>query len=124
MFVFTTMMLIFLLLIFLGTPITVSLGIGVLVGSFQSGISPSIMSQTVFASLNKFSYLAIPMFMLVGNLMEFGGLSSRLISFSTTIVGHKRGGLGQITVVASSFFAAISGSANATVAAIGGVMIP
>lgn len=122
--IFALMMILFLVFIFLGTPISISLGIAVLVGSFTSGISPAVIAQTVFTSLNKFSYLAIPMFMLVGNLMEYGGLSSRLIDFSTKLVGRGRGSLGTITVVSSSFFAAISGSANATVAAIGGIMIP
>lgn len=122
--IFIVMMGIFLGLVFFGLPISISLGAGVLAGTLYSGISPSLISQIVFNSLNKFSYLAIPMFMLVGNLMEMGGLSSRLIKFSTDLVGNRRGSLGSITVVSSSFFAAISGSANATVAAVGGIMIP
>lgn len=122
--VFLLMMGIFLALIFLGVPISVSLGVGVFAGALYTGISPALIAQVTFTSLNKFSYLAIPMFMLVGNLMEQGGLSARLIQFSSSLVGTRRGSLGSITVVSSTFFAAISGSANATVAAIGGVMIP
>jgi len=81
-------------------------------------------SQQFFANLNTFGLLAIPFFMLTGAIMDTGGVSRRLIDFSQALVGFMRGGIGHVTVLASMFFADISGSATADTAAIGSVMIP
>jgi len=78
----------------------------------------------MYAGANSWLLLAIPFFMLAGGIMEHGGISRRLVRLASTLVGSLRGGLGLITVVASAFFGAISGSNPATVAAIGGIMAP
>jgi C4-dicarboxylate transporter DctM subunit len=78
----------------------------------------------MFTAVDSFPFMAIPFFMLAGGIMEHGGISRRLIRLASTLVGSLRGGLGLITVVASAFFGAISGSNPATVAAIGGIMAP
>jgi C4-dicarboxylate transporter DctM subunit len=82
------------------------------------------ISQSMFSSMNSFPLIAIPFFILAGSLMEGGGLSKRLINLSNAMVGHLTGGLGIVTVLTCIFFGAISGSAIATVAAIGTIMIP
>ena len=77
-----------------------------------------------YASLNKFVLLAIPFFILGGNIMEKAGISNKLIDFAQSLVGHIRGGMGMVCVIVSCFFAAISGSGPATVAALGMIIIP
>jgi len=84
----------------------------------------TVVVQRMFTSNDSFPLLAIPYFMLAGELMTSGGVSKRLVRFAASLVGHFRGGLGGISILASSFFAALSGSNAATVAAIGSVMIP
>ena len=80
--------------------------------------------QTIFGGLATFPLLAIPLFMLAGNLMKEGGLTPDLVNFTRLLLGHIRGGLGQATILACAIFAAISGAAVATAVAIGVVMIP
>jgi C4-dicarboxylate transporter DctM subunit len=78
----------------------------------------------MFTQLDSFAMLAIPFFILAGNLMDRGGLSAKIVDFTTAVVGHIRGGLAMVSVLASMFFGAISGSAQATSAAIGSILIP
>jgi len=109
----------------IGVPIGISIGlsiIGVLV--FNPFTSFSYLGQTMVTSLMNFPLLAVPFFMLAGSVMETGGLSKRLVAVANTIVGGGTGGLAKVTVITCLFFGAISGSAPATVAAIGGIMIP
>ncbi|KZE38837.1 C4-dicarboxylate ABC transporter permease [Bhargavaea cecembensis] len=109
----------------IGVPIAISLGVAALVAIYFGSTLPlEIISQKAFTSLDSFPLLAIPFFMLAGILMGKGGVSKRLLNLATTIVGWITGGLSAVTIVASMFFAAISGSGPATVAAIGGFMIP
>lgn len=122
--IFFIMMVIFIIAIFIGIPIAYCIGISGLVGLFISGISVEFMAKTVFTGLDSYTFLAIPMFILAGLIMERGGISNRLIKLATSLVGNVYGGLGIITVIACFFFAAISGSSPATVAAIGSMMIP
>ncbi|WP_018699553.1 TRAP transporter large permease [Amorphus coralli] len=103
-------------------PIAVALGLSSLVGLLLSGISLEIIVQRMVATNNSFPLLAIPFFILAGEIMSTGGMSRRLVNFAGALVGHFRGGLGAVAVLSSSFFAALSGSNAATVAAIGGVM--
>ena len=81
------------------------------------------MQQTA-AGASTASLIAIPLFIFAGELMMRGGISERLIAFASSLVGHLRGGLGQVNVLASLFFGGVSGSAIADVSAIGGTMIP
>ena len=124
-------MLIFLLLasfaafVFLTVPIGVSIGMALCLYGFAGGeMGLDFISQAIFSSMNSFPLIAIPFFILAGSLMEGGGLSKRLINLSNSLVGHFTGGLGIVTVLTCIFFGAISGSAIATVAAVGTIMIP
>ena len=115
----------FVMLILIGCPIAVTLGASsvaalLMDGSFDLGIA----IQRMFTGVNSFPLMAIPFFMLAGSLMELGGISSRIIRFADTLVGHYRGGLAFAAIIACMIFASISGSAVATVAAIGGIIIP
>lgn len=83
-----------------------------------------VISQRIFANSNSFSMLAIPAFMLAGDVMSKGGLSKRLVAFADSLVGWISGGISLVSIVACTFFAAISGSSVATTAAIGGLMYP
>jgi len=82
------------------------------------------VAQTLYSGFNSFPLLAIPCFMLAGEIMKVGGLSKRLVNVANKLIGNNIGGLGSVTIVACLFFGAISGSAPATVAAIGSIMIP
>lgn len=106
-------------------PIGVSLGVATFVGMyFFSSMDIVSIASYCFTGLNSFTLMAIPFFILAGNLMKFGGISRRLLDFAGALVGTITGGIGMVTVVASMFFAAISGSAPATVTAIGGITVP
>ena len=83
-----------------------------------------IMIQQFYGGMEPFSLLAIPYFILVGELMSHSGLTSRLLRFSEALVGHLKGGLGYVTVVASIIFAGVNGSAAADASAVGSIMIP
>lgn len=113
-------------LLMLNVPIAVSMGLSSFLAILFGNISvpPVMMAQRVFTTLDSFPYMAVPFFILAGSLMEHGGMSRRLIDLAKCIVGRLPGGLAIITVVASGFFGALSGSNAATVAAIGGIMIP
>ena len=121
----TFLIIAFFILLALGIPIAFSLGIGATVAVMLLTELPiSIVAQRIFVSMNNFSYLAIPFFMLAGSLMGCGGISKRLVKFAYSIVGTLTGGLAIVDIIASMLFGGISGAAVADVAAIGGVMIP
>jgi C4-dicarboxylate transporter, DctM subunit len=111
-------------LLLIGVPVAACIGLAAAVALATAGTPLLIVPQQFFANLNNFGLLAIPFFMLTGAIMDTGGVSRRLIDFSQALVGFMRGGIGHVTVVASMFFADISGSATADTAAIGSVMIP
>ena len=114
----------FFLLAFFGVPIAIALGVASGVGMLLSDVAMTGIAQRMFAGVDSFSYLAIPMFMLAGKLMEYGGISKRIVQVAKLLCAKIRGGLAITSVVACSFFAALSGSAPATVSAIGGIMYP
>lgn len=115
----------FAVLIIIGCPIAFTLGISSGIALlFGSTFDVSVVVQRMFTGVNSFPLMAIPFFMLAGSLMEFGGISKRIIRFADTLVGHLSGGLAMAAIVACMIFASISGSAVATVAAIGGIIIP
>ncbi|MDR2088711.1 MAG: TRAP transporter large permease [Clostridiales Family XIII bacterium] len=124
----TTILLLFgLLFVFatLSLPVGVALGFATLLVMVTStNIPVSMISQNVFAGLDSFSLMAIPFFMLGGNLMALGGIARRIVRLADALLGKIVGGIGIVTVVACMFFAALSGSAPATVSAIGAMMIP
>ena len=112
-------------LMFLGIPIAVSLCMStVAVMVFCLDVNIMSFPQKLFAGADSFPLMAVIFFMIAGELMLQGGISKRLVNFAMSLVGHFTGGLAMVVIVASVFFAAISGSAVATTAAIGAIMIP
>ncbi|MHA2847685.1 TRAP transporter large permease [Vibrio harveyi] len=122
--VFLITMFFFVVLLAIGMPIAISIGMCTAFALLLADIPISFIAQIAFTSLDSFTYLAIPMFIMAGFVMEKGGLSKRIVNFAASLVGRTAGGLGIVTVVACMFFAAISGSSPATVAAIGSMMVP
>jgi C4-dicarboxylate transporter DctM subunit len=114
------------LLLFIGVPISVSLGTAVIVMLLTQGnvLTFPIIAQRMFTAIDSFPLMAIPFFVLAGNLMEYGGISYRLVAFIKMLLRKLPAASACITTAASAFFGAISGSSPATVAAIGGIMIP
>lgn len=107
----------------LGVPISFSLGIVTLAGLVGSGLPLQVVVQRMFTGADNFAFVAIPLFILAGNLMAVGGISKRITSFADMLVGHWPGGLGMVAIVASMIFAAVTGSAIAATAAIGAILI-
>lgn len=115
----------FALLLILRVPIGISPGMSSLITIFASGVvQPTYLAQGLVTGADSFSLMAVPFFVLAGELMATGGISRRLLNIADAFLGRKYGGLALVTVVACMFFAAISGSGPATVAAIGGLTIP
>jgi C4-dicarboxylate transporter DctM subunit len=112
------------LLVLLGFPFAIAIALAVAGALVTADIEPAFLAQSVISGSQQFSLLAIPLFMLAGEIMTAGGLSQRLVDFASTLVRHLRGGLAMVTVLAALIFSAISGSAPATTAAIGAIMIP
>ena len=117
---FTTMLLAFMLSI----SVAVSIGIASIVGAWQADLNFLAVVKEMFAAINKFPLAAIPFFILAGNLMESGGISTRWVDFAKSIVGGVQGGLGATCVLTCMIFAAVSGSSVATTFAIGAILIP
>lgn len=114
-----------LLLFLIGMPIAFSMGVGCLVGMIYGGdISLLMMSQRIFTALDNWLIMAIPLFMCAGKLMTKGGMSKRIVDFSTELFGFLKGGLAIVSVAASMVFAGVSGSSTADTAAIGSIMLP
>lgn len=112
-------------LMFVGVPIAVSMFIGMFVLiSINPVTTGSFLAQTCYGGVASFTNLALPFFMISGTIMETGGLSKRLVNVANSLIGGVTGSLGMVTVIACMFFGAVSGSAPATVAAIGAIMIP
>lgn len=118
------MVIVLILALLIGIPIAVSLGVTGLAGVIGKGLPLEYMAKTVYNSVDSFTIIAIPMFILAGAIMEKGGLTRRLVNFARTLVGDSVGGLAVVTVVTCALFAAISGSGPATTAAIGSILIP
>lgn len=114
----------FAVLLICKVPVSFCLGIASTVCLIVLGYPLTVIGQKVFAALNSFSIMAIPLFILGGNIMTEGGLSRSLINFCETLLGNVRGGLALVTIIACAFFAALSGSGPATVIAIGGMLYP
>lgn len=115
---------IFFALIFCNVPIAVSLGSSALIMIISSGLPLSTIGNLVYAGLAKYTMIAIPFFILAGVIMEYAGISKRLIDFAKVFVGHMRGGMIIVSVICCCFFGAISGSGTACVAALGCILIP
>ncbi|WP_221566892.1 TRAP transporter large permease [Alkalihalobacillus sp. TS-13] len=118
--------LMFFLFLFMGIPISLVLGMTTILYFFTVGNTMLLEStpMRLFSGLDNFGLLAIPLFMLAGELMNGGGITSRLVRFAKVLFGHVRGGLAYVTVVANMFLASILGSANAQAAMMSKVMVP
>ncbi|MEO2039007.1 MAG: TRAP transporter large permease subunit, partial [Martelella sp.] len=117
---------IFALLLVTGVPIALALGIGGMAFLWFSGNGAMMLSlpQRMMAGVDQFVLLTIPLFLLAGALMNVGGITDRIVTFAKVCVGHRRGGMSNVTVLSAGFFAGISGSANAEAAALGSILIP
>jgi C4-dicarboxylate transporter DctM subunit len=118
------MALLFVCCLAIGVPVPFAAGLATICGLLIADIPLVLLAQSAFTAFEPFPLTTIPMFILAGQLMEKGGMSERLIEIAKRLVGAYRGGLGLVTVVASMFFAALSGSGPATTAAVGSVTIP
>ena len=115
----------FLIFLFLGVPIAFCLGAGSILAILIKGTIPAtLVAQKLFSGVNSFSLMAIPFFMLSGELMEAGGISEKLIEIARAFLGHLTGGIGLVDIGTSALFAGISGSAAADTAAVGSMLIP
>jgi tripartite ATP-independent transporter DctM subunit len=114
----------FSLLLLIGVPVAFCLGIASMATVLYMGLPPVVVFQQMNSGMNAFAMMAIPFFIYAGDLMIRGGIAERLIQMAASMVGHLRGGLGQVNVVTCTLFGGISGSAVADASAVGGLMIP
>lgn len=124
----TSIILIFISLavfLILSVPIGIAIGLSVAVGIVFGDILPSaFLIQKMFTSLDVFPLMAVPFFVMAGEIMQKGSMAQRLLEVSRALVGHITGGMAHISVLTSLFYGALSGSSPATVAAVGGIMVP
>lgn len=115
----------FLLLIFLGVPVVYTLGgTGVVMMIWQGIFNPVAIAHNMYQGLDSFPFLAVPFFMLAGSVMEEAKITKRLMDFAYSIVGRFRGGLAHVAILLAMIFAAMCGSAVATAAAVGALLLP
>lgn len=115
---------VFLCLMLIGTPIAFCLAISSLCTALYMGMPALIVFQQINAGFNSMAMIAIPLFIFAGELMMRGGIADRMIAFAGSLVGHVRGGLGQVNITSSLLMSGISGSPIADASAIGGIMVP
>lgn len=118
------MFIIFLVLLLIGVPIAFSLGLSSLFYLFTNNIPLTVISQKFYSGMDSFTLLCIPGFMLAGALMNGGGITRRILNFCNSFLGHFRGSLALVNIVASMLFAGISGTAIADVCSLGSMLIP
>lgn len=116
---------VFLGLLVLGVPIAFSMMAATATALLVPGSMPhALIAQRVAAGIDNFTYLAIPLFVLAGSIMEHSGISTRLVAFARALVGHIHGGMGQVVIVSEIFFSGISGASLSDASAIGSIMYP
>lgn len=118
------LVIVFLILLCIGLPICFVIGGSSLAWLFAKDMDIILLAQRMFTGMDSFVLLAMPFFVLCGNLMNHSGITKRMIAFAKVCVGHLPGGLSQINVLTSMLFAGVSGSASADTSAVGGVLIP
>ena len=114
----------FAIMLLIGVPIALALGAATAVTLFYIDMPVAVVGQRIFTALDSSSIMAIPFFVLAGNLMTQGGISRRIVDLANALVGGVRGGLFYVMIISCAFFAALSGSAPATVIAIGAMLYP
>ena len=115
---------VFIIFLIIGVPIALALGASTAITLFYIDMPLTVVAQRIFTALDSSSIMAIPFFVLAGNLMTQGGISRRIVDFAQSLVGGIRGGLFYVMIISCAFFAALSGSAPATVIAIGAMLYP
>lgn len=111
--------------LFIGVPIGISMMLSAIVLLFAMGMfDPQIITENFTMGVNSFPLMAIPFFILTGEIMKNGGLSLRIVDFAMSVVGHIKGGLGYVVIISGLIFAGLSGSAIADTAALGAILIP
>ena len=117
---------IFLATLVIGVPIVFGLGIAPVAAFVIDGqlVFLKLVPQRLFLGINQFPLLAIPLFILAGEIMNVGGITQRLVGFADAVVGHLRGGLAHVNILSSVLFAGLSGSAVADTSALGLILIP
>ena len=115
---------VFFVLLFMGAPIAMSLGFSSMLALIYNGTNLNVVASSMYSGIAKYLLLAVPFFVLSGNIMAKAGISERLIAFVDALFGHLRGGIAVVCVIVACFFGAISGSGAATVAALGVILIP
>lgn len=105
-------------------PVAFSLLISSIITACYCGVSAAMLAQALVRGINSFSLLAIPFFILAGEIMSDGGMGVRLVNFSNAMIGHLRGGLAQVNILSSMFFGGISGSSVADTSSVGSILIP
>ncbi len=120
------LMITFLALLFLGCPIAVGMCFSSFVALFAGNttVPLTVVPQRMFVTIDSFSMMAIPLFILAGELMNSAGITRRIVNFCSALVGHIRGGLAHVNIMASMLFAGISGAAAADSASLGSMLIP
>ncbi len=114
----------FVLFLLIGVPVAFAIGLASIAAILVEGLPVAVLFQQMMSGMNIFSFLAIPFFILSGELMLHGGIADRIVALARSLVGHVRGGLGMSNVVACTLFGGVSGSPVADVSAMGSVMIP
>ena len=114
----------FVFLLLIGTPVAFCLGVSSFATIAYLGLPPVVVFQRLNSGVSVFALMAIPFFIYAGDLMVRGDIARRLVALAGAFVGHKRGGLGQVNVLASVMFGGVSGSAAADASAVGGLMVP
>jgi C4-dicarboxylate transporter, DctM subunit len=114
----------FAILLMFGVPVAISIGMTSIVVLLTMGVSWEVVPSRLLSGVDRFTLLAIPLFVMAGSVMEKGGIAEKLIRFISSLVGHIRGGLGNTAVVSNIFLSGISGSVSADTAAIGSLLIP
>ena len=117
-------LIIFFILLFLNVPIGTSMGVASIIGFILIDFNLATVGSIVFTAVSSVSLMCIPGYILAGSMMSQGGIADALVKCMSAWIGHLPGGLSIVTVVACAFFAAITGSSAATLAAVGGLMIP
>ncbi|TCP60938.1 C4-dicarboxylate transporter DctM subunit [Rhodovulum bhavnagarense] len=114
----------FFLLLLMGLPVALAIGAATMVALRADGVPLLVLPQQMFSGIDSFALVAVPMFILAGDIMAQGQVSARLVALADALIGFLKGGLSIVSVLASMFFAAISGSGAATTAAVGSTLVP
>jgi tripartite ATP-independent transporter DctM subunit len=114
----------FVVLLLIGTPVAFCLGVSSFATVLYMGLPPVVVFQRLNSGVSVFALMAIPFFIFAGDLMVRGDIARRLVGLAGAMVGHLRGGLGQVNIMASVMFGGVSGSAAADASAVGGLMVP